>query len=204
MKANIALRHRRRCEEFALFGPVYFLSGDSYPSDSYIEHEIRKRLSPSFARWTGQKDIHHPTPESFQIYDFPQRAAHLESYLAGRSANRDVIVMGRSSGARLATWYAARHPVSAVICFGYPYRNPAVGPEPERYRHLAELTAPTLIFQGLQDEYGGSSIIADYPRSSAIRVHLLRADHYFTLASDAWDRLARITLEFCQDVLPRP
>ena len=187
-----------------MFGPVYFLSGDSYPGDSFIEHEIRKRLSPSFARWTGQKDIHHPTPESFQLSDFPLRAAHFDGYLTGRAAGRDVILMGRSSGARLATWYAARHPVRAIICFGYPYRNPAAAPEPERYRHLAELTTPTLICQGLQDEYGGSSIIADYPHSSAIQVHFLRTDHAFTLTSDAWDRLARTILEFCQGVLPRP
>ncbi len=187
-----------------MFGPVYFLSGDNYPNDLHVDRELRRRLSPSFAQWTSQRDIHDPTPETFQINEFPRRAAHLETYLAAQGADRNTVLMGRSSGARLATWYASRHPVAAVICLGYPFRNPAAGPEPERYQHLTELTVPTLIFQGVHDEYGGSSIYADYTFPPSLRAHLLNTGHDFSLTPDAWDALGRLILEFCQEALPRP
>lgn len=192
------------CAGFTLFGPVYFLSGDAYPNDIHIDRELQRRLSPSFARWTGQKDIHHPTPESFQINDFPQRAAHFESYLATQGPGRDIVLIGRSSGGRLASWYASRHPVAAVICLAYPFRNPAIGVQPERYLHLADLRVPTLICQGFQDVYGGSNIFSDYALSTSVRVHLLHAAHEFNIGPDAWDTLGRVILEFCQEVLPRP
>lgn len=187
----------------ALFGPVYFLSGDGFPADSHCEHELKRRLAPSCARWTGQEEIHVPTPESFPLHDFPRRAQHLETYLAAREHRTDVVLMGRSSGARLATWYASRHRVAGVICIAYPFRNPTLGPEPDRYLHLADLNVPTLICQGIQDDYGGSNIFADYALSSSIRVHLLRTDHNFNISPNAWNTLARIMLEFCQETLRR-
>lgn len=194
-----------RSGEFALFGPVYSLSGDSYPSDLHVDRELQSRLSPSYSGWTEQKDIHDPrVPGSFELRDFQRRAAHLESYLADRRAGPDIVLLGRSSGARLATWHASRHPVAAVIGLGYPFRNPSIGFEPERYLHLAGLTVPTLIFQGVRDEYGASNIFSDYTWSAAMRVHMLNAGHDFALTPDAWDTIARLILEFCQEVLPRP
>lgn len=187
-----------------MFGPVYFLSGDAYPQDIHVDHELQRRLSPSFARWTGQKDIHDPRPETFEIFDFQRRAAHLESFLAAQSPGHDTVLIGRSSGARLATWYASRRPVAAVICLAYPFHNPAMGPQSERYLHLTDLRVPTLICQGFQDIYGGSNVFSDYTLSASIRIHLLHAEHEFNITSDAWDQVARIILEFCQEVLPRP
>ena len=137
------------------------------------------------------------------MHDFPRRAAHLETYLAAQEPRRDTVLIGRSSGARLAAWYASRHPVGAVLCLGYPFRNQSRGNEPERYQHLADLSVPTLICQGDQDEYGSSNIFKDYVLSPAIRVHLLKADHNFIMSPDTWDAVARIMLEFCQETLRR-
>ncbi len=187
-----------------MFGPVYFLSGDAYPKDIHIDRELQRRLSLSFARWTSQKDIDDPTRGPFPIGDFQRRATHLEAYLATQGLGRDIVLMGRSSGARLATWYASRHPVAAVICLAYPFRNPALEPQPERYLHLTELRVPTLICQGFKDVYGGSNIFADYALSESVRVHLLQAEHEFNIGSDAWDTVTRVILEFCQEMLPRP
>jgi predicted alpha/beta-hydrolase family hydrolase len=181
-----------------MFGPVYFLSGDGF---SHCEPELERRLAPSFTRWTGQKEIHEPTPESFPLGDYPRRSAHFESYLATREHRRDIVLMGRSSGARLATWYASRHQVGAVICIAYPFRNPTLGTEPDRYLHLTELNVPTLICQGTQDDYGGSNVVNDYAFSPSVRVHFVRTDHNFNISVEAWDTLARTILEFCRKTL---
>jgi hypothetical protein len=193
-----------RSVESVLFGPIYFLSGDAYPADTHVDRELEWRLSPSFAGWTGQKDIHDVGPDSFAISDFARRAAHLETYLASRSRLDSLILMGRSSGARLATWYASRHSVSAVVCLGYPFRNPELGHQPERYEHLAGMTTPTLIIQGFDDVYGGANIFSDYALSTSIRIHLVRTNHDFHPPPDSWDTIGRLILEFCQEVLPRP
>lgn len=187
-----------------MFGPVYFLSGDGYPIDIHVDRELRQRLSPSFERWTGQKDIHDPTPGSFQMHEFDRRAAHFETFLANQGAGSNTVLMGRSSGARLATRYASQHQVAAVICLAYPFRKPSTEREPERYQHLADLAVPTLMCQGFRDEYGGSSIFNEYSFSPSTRIHMLNTRHDFAITSDAWDRIARIILEFCQEVLPRP
>lgn len=79
-----------------------------------------------------------------------------------------------------------------------------MGPQSERYLHLTDLRVPTLICQGFQDIYGGSNVFSDYTLSASIRIHLLHAEHEFNITSDAWDQVARIILEFCQEVLPRP
>lgn len=180
------------------FGPVFFLSGDGYPTDVHVDHELQVRLSWAFSRWTGQKDIFHPTPESFCLNDFPRRADHFATYLSKQGPTTDVILIGRSSGGRLASWYASHHPVRAVICLGYPFQNPLCGPEPVRYVHLAGLAVPTLILQGLRDEYGGRNVVENYALSPMVQVKLLDTDHNFQPSSEAWDTVARDILNFCQ------
>lgn len=182
-----------------MFGPVYFLSGDAYPKDSHVDRELERRLFPSFSRWTRERDIYDPG--SFPIDDFQSRAAQFETYLKTQASGPNTILIGRSSGARLATWYASRNVAAAVICLAYPFCNPTMRPQPERYRHLEDLQVPTLICQGFQDVYGGSNIFADYTLSPSTRVHFLRAEHEFNISLEAWDTLARIILEFCQEVL---
>ncbi len=180
-----------------MLGPVFFLSGDAYPGDLDVDIQLQARLASSCVRWTGQKDIYDPSPGGFPLGDFPRRADHLETYLAERGPTSDIILIGRSSGGRLAAWYASRHPVRAVVCLGYPFRFPARRPEPERYAHLAGLKVPTLILQGLRDEYGGRNVLTDYALSPKVRVKLLDTDHGFGLVAEAWDGVARDIVEFC-------
>lgn len=182
-----------------MFGPVYFLPGDAYPKDAHVDRELERRLSPSFSRWTRERDIHDL--QSLPIYDFQRRAAQFETYLKTQVSSPDAVLIGRSSGARLATWYASRNAAAAVICLAYPFCNPLLGPQPERYRHLENLHVPTLICQGFHDVYGGSNIFVDYTLSPSTRVHLLRTEHEFNVSPEAWNTLARIILEFCHEVL---
>lgn len=61
-----------------MLGLVFFLSGDVYPTDTHVDHKLQARLGGAFRRWIGQKDILHPTTESFALGDFERRADHFE------------------------------------------------------------------------------------------------------------------------------
>jgi pimeloyl-ACP methyl ester carboxylesterase len=186
-----------------MFGPVYFLSGDAFPGDRHVDAELRARVGDQYSRWIDQAAIYHPDSGPFPISDFERRAAHLETFLQREHRTGSLILMGRSAGARLATWYANRHPVRAVVCFGYPFKNPANGDEPQRYAHLAQLTVPTLIIQGTRDEYGGRELLEKYSLSPAIRVEFVDdADHGFHITGQQWDKLTEEILAFCSATRP--
>jgi pimeloyl-ACP methyl ester carboxylesterase len=184
----------RKC----VLGPTYFLSGDSFPDDAHVDIELQCRLKSRCQRWISQGDIYDPRLGGFQIYDFASRASHFETFLCQQASPLDTILMGRSSGARLASWYASRHRVRAVVCLCYPFKSPDKGREPERYEHLARLTVPTLIIQGSVDDYGGRNILSDFTLSPAIKVKFVEgADHAFLISPQSWDVVTEDIISFC-------
>jgi predicted alpha/beta-hydrolase family hydrolase len=175
---------------------AFFLSGDGFPNDSHTETALRARMAWSFARWTDQREILEATGQSGSPGEFYQRLALFEAFAQRCNAMSRSVLFGRSSGARLATVYASRHPIRAVVCLAYPFRPPGKDVDPERTAHLARLSVPTLIFQGTKDEYGGLNTTRDYPMSSTVTVTFVETDHHFRLSHDAWDAVARTIQDF--------
>lgn len=78
--------------------------------------------------------------------------AHQAELLAARAGHEGPVVLaGKSMGSRVGCLVAARQPVAALVCFGYPLRSPAgtVRDEP-----LLALAAPILFVQGSRDPMG--------------------------------------------------
>lgn len=169
----------------------YYLAGDSYPADADVERAFCARLRSALRRLISQRDWQGPDP-------LPRDPiARVDRLATAIGDARDVVLVGRSSGARVATLLASRRQLRAVICLGYPFHPPDLVLQPERFAHLAELAVPTLIFQGMLDTYGGPEITERYRLSAAIRLHLLPGvAHGFTLADAGWDRLAAIARDF--------
>jgi predicted alpha/beta-hydrolase family hydrolase len=175
-------------------GPVFQLDGDSCTGQTRIEIALRRRLAPHASGWTGQWEMIRAAGSE-----------HLDPNLAGRLAQLDqalgdggsAVLIGRSSGARIATLLAARKPVRAVICLGYPFHKPRTPDEPERYAHLADLGTPTLILQGVTAPYGGRQIAGKYDFSPAITIEFIEADHAFRLSPAQWDAIAERIPGFC-------
>ncbi len=111
-----------------------------------------------------------------------QRADLLKSRLKFLKPDPPLVLLGRSSGARISTLLADELAVSKVICLGYPFQHPEIGDEPARYRHLESLRTPTLIIQGTADEYGGRDVITRYPVSGEVEWCFIETDHNFDLA----------------------
>jgi pimeloyl-ACP methyl ester carboxylesterase len=169
---------------------IYYLAGDSYPNGEDVEAALCARL-PMLHRqpdWLGA-DVGQ--------LDVETRIERAASRLA---SCRDAVLIGRSSGARVATGIAGRHPVRAVVCLAYPFQNPDHVLQYERFGHLAHLETPTLLVQGCDDEYGGAEITERYGLSAAIQVRLVRGvRHDIRLSPAGWDRLSEMILAFLSD-----
>jgi len=177
-----------------MFGPAFYLAGDSFPRQRHVEQALRARIAPAFAAWTGQRALLAQAPaEPFDPH-IPRRLDLLERAVPKGGG---AVLLGRSSGARVATLFATLSEVAAVVCLGYPFYRRKRPREPDRYAHLAAIATPTLIFQGLSDMYGGREATQLFVLSPAVTVEFLDCDHEFHLSEPEWDSVARRILDFC-------
>lgn len=166
-----------------------FLSGDSFPQDRHIEQAVKVRLSSNFAHWIDQDAIN-------RMSGIHQFNAAMEARQAALRRLRNMrtalpwVVFSRSSGCRVATLFAGEAAALAIVCLGYPFRRPNGPEEPQRFQHLATITTPTLIIQGIHDAYGGRAFPQHYRLSAAVDVQFVDCDHEFRIAPSMWDAVA--------------
>jgi predicted alpha/beta-hydrolase family hydrolase len=81
----------------------------------------------------------------------------LDRLCAGPLAGLEVVVGGRSSGARVACRTAAETEAVGVLCLAFPLRPPrrsGATQAPDRLDELEAVTIPTLVVQGVRDPFG--------------------------------------------------
>ena len=186
-----------------MFGPAYFLSGDSFLKRTAVEDAARQRLEPVFSKWIGREEIRVRSEESHSRLNVSERVALLEKIVPANEEAGQEVLIGRSSGGRVASLFAMRRPIKAVICFAYPFRHPSSVLEPLRFSHLAHITVPTLIFQGTRDAYGAIDITENYALSPAVTVRFVDTDHDFDLSPSKWDEVAQKVMNFLHSVQQR-
>lgn len=175
-----------------------FLCGDSYPADCFIEDEMRARLAGPADRFISQRALLERHGESQWISGITGRVAMLRRALAACDTPAEqIVVIGRSSGARVATLLATEkggmHRMGALVCLAYPFRPKGSPREPVRFRQLAALRVPTLILQGRQDPYGGAEVATEYQFSPTVRLEMVETDHVMRMPPEGWaDAAARI------------
>jgi predicted alpha/beta-hydrolase family hydrolase len=162
---------------------VFFLGGDSYPADRDLEDALRPLFAADQSIFVSHQELHDRAAEAGLGWSFESRLAVLERNVPAMSAGQDIVLIGRSSGARAMTLFASRRPVTAVICVAYPFKHPKHVLEPERFAHLATITTPTLIIQGIRDVYGGIEVTEDYHLSSSIRLEFFDGGHEFVASA---------------------
>jgi predicted alpha/beta-hydrolase family hydrolase len=79
--------------------------------------------------------------------------AVLEALRAGELASLEVIVGGRSAGARVACRTATAVGATGVLCLAFPVHPPG-RPEKDRLDELDAVEVPTLVVQGVRDPFG--------------------------------------------------
>lgn len=175
-----------------MFDAAVYLSGDSFPRDAYVEAALRCRLAGAFDRWVGQADLLAEAGET----EFQPGIRRRLALLDGRVTQRTILI-GRSSGARVATLFSMRKPVAGVVCIAYPFRPLHGTADPGRFAHLTEIAVPTLILQGTDDQYGGVNIVRDYALSASVVTQFIGCDHAFRLSAADWDSIGERILAFC-------
>jgi hypothetical protein len=116
--------------------------------------------------------------------DFEYRKTVLTHFLFKLSKDQEVIIIGRSAGAILATQLADSFQIKKVICLGYPFKHPEKAEEKYRTEHLAKLKTQTIIFQGKQDPYGNIELGKQYCISEKIKIIEVATDHEFVRAPE--------------------
>jgi hypothetical protein len=177
---------------------IFFLAGDGYPADRPIEIALRKVLETEDTRFVTHAELHrYAVPGS--VPTVMARAGMLEDALQSVEDDQEIFVVGRSSGAQVATLVANRDPrITAVVCLGYPFRAPRRVLAPERFMHLATSRTPTLIIQGASDPFGGIELTEEYSLSESIRLHFVPGTHEQDMASPAGREIAEQALKFIE------
>lgn len=173
---------------------LIYLGGDAYPDEADCE----QRLASVVAQDLGFKFIsqrHFICDDEMGLGTWkaiPLRLVRAKEFI--ETQTHPIVLMGRSSGGRIATLLAGISQVKAIICLAYPFRNPECPPEEERYVHLASITTPTLIFQGVKDNYGGLKITGLYNLSSSVEIFFVNLCHGFS-PSDAQLSLIKMRIK---------
>ncbi len=101
-------------------------------------------------------------------------------HLQGRElAGLELVVGGRSAGARVACRTAAATGAVGVLCLAFPLRPPRRSgsePAPSRLAELDAVTVPTLVVQGARDPFGMPPAAAHRTVVQVEGDHSLRTD----------------------------
>jgi predicted alpha/beta-hydrolase family hydrolase len=171
------------CEAGKFLGTVIYLAGDSYAVGDGMEKNVAKYLA-------DRLKFHFVPQSELLTFDsksrvelgklFHERVEGLNKLI--ESLQAPLILIGRSSGARIASLCAESRKVAAVICLAYPFKHPSKIEEKVRYQHLEFISKPTLIIQGVRDEYGGLASIQKYKFSEYLNFYYLNAHHNMNIS----------------------
>lgn len=147
-----------------------------------------KRRYGLFAKWPtdtdAKEDLRH------FLHTLPAKQVHIVSH---------------SAGGLEASQAESAPAIRKVICFGYPFKHPALPDEAFRTAHLAGIRKPFLIIQGDRDEYGDVHMARRHALSPQIVLASIDADHdYDLLGRPAFDQARQLVLRFLQPALTEP
>lgn len=188
-------------------GALIYLAGDSYPASDKEEETIGRYLAAALdLRFISHNDL-------LSFMDCVPKSDHTSTQIDKRVAalkaaigevSSPVILIGRSSGARVASLCADVRNVLAVVCLAYPFKHPHKAEEEIRYRHLESISTPTLVIQGIRDEYGGLVQMKKYKCSNAIGFFYVKAGHSMNLQGKTLElvrlRIRRLIFEALADL----
>ena len=83
----------------------------------------------------------------------------LREYIKDNALEEDLIIVGKSLGAKVAVRYASKYPVKSLYLLGYPLTYQSNEVRDERVSWLNSLECPVQIIQGELDKYGRKEVV---------------------------------------------
>lgn len=110
----------------------------------------------------------------------PKLVTLVDEVIAQLPKNAEVVLIGKSMGARIALEVAARMPVKCCIALGFPF-HPVGKPEKSRLHHFNGLgNTPCVVFQGNRDKFGDPSWLSGVELPESVTLKWLPGlDHDF-------------------------
>lgn len=108
--------------------------------------------------------------------------------------SKNIIIGGKTMGARVASMVADDSKVAGVICLGYPF-HPPKKPGRLRNQHLKTIQTPTLICQGERDPFGKRDNVQQQNYSKSIKFHWLMDGGHNFKPNKLSDRTAEENME---------
>lgn len=175
---------------------IFFAGGDSYPADRPAELLLKGALEGPGSAFVCHPELFNSATKTAGPGQIDVKAKVLEEAIRRLGPRQEVFLIGRSAGARTVTLAAQRCKVSAIVTLFYPFRQPLRQLEPKRFAHLRTLATPTLLLQGIDDEYGGREITEHYQFSQSIRVRFVAGHHKTKLAEVEGAGIVPLILDF--------
>lgn len=156
---------------------ILFAHGAGAPMDSSAMTAIADALAEQGLRVVRFEFSYMASRRTEGTRKPPPRAEKLNSeYLAAIEAlqvDGPLIIGGKSMGGRVASMIAdelfGSNQIAGLLCVGYPF-HPIGKPEKLRTEHLQNLRTPTLICQGMRDQFGSREEVSEYKLSPAIQM----------------------------------
>lgn len=142
------------------------------------------RLIYSLFDWNYFRHVYSKNNNTIEF-----RCRQLRRSILKLGTKKELIIISRSSGGRVASIIADKLRIKHIICLGYPFKHPEKRIEPDRFLHLMNLKTPMLIIQGTKDEYGGLEVKEKYALSPAIEVLFVDANHDFKTSDEDWEKV---------------
>ena len=103
---------------------IFSLCGDSYPDDRPGEMALRAVLEGPGSTFVSHPELFSAAADPNRPGGIEIKASLLEQAIQACDPGQEIFLLGRSSGARIATLVADRCAVMAVACIFYPFRGP--------------------------------------------------------------------------------
>jgi predicted alpha/beta-hydrolase family hydrolase len=159
---------------------LLFLHGTQTPFDS----DWMRDVSTVLVR-LGHRVIRPEFPEIYkensQYNDKTDELVEsLHKFVVDNELGDDLIIVGKSLGAKVAVRYASKYTVKSLYLLGYPITFQSNEVREDRVQWLNSLKYPVQIIQGEFDKYGKKEVVSMLSFGNHVSIHWIpEVDHSF-------------------------
>lgn len=164
---------------------LLFLHGTHTPYDSSWMDQIAKKLEGLPVRMIRPE--FPPEYKANSEYNDQTKflTTFLDNYVKSKDLGGDLVIMGKSLGAKVAVEFALEHNVKKLFLLGYPMTYQSGELRTDRIEKINSLQVPIHIIQGEFDRYGKQEIISKLSFEKHIDINWIdKVDHSYLIEGD--------------------